>query len=126
MLMYVQDYDNVSPPAARWPEAIYPYLRNEEIFVCPSDVQPHRSELQSWPLSYTMTDALGQTYFFQRPRPAEEIVFFDGSVLKGGAETADFRHEGNLFAGYLDGHVSAVQEADWEREWQGAAEAGQR
>lgn len=43
--MYVQDYDEAYPlfsspstmvPRWRWPERTYPYLRNEQIFLCPS------------------------------------------------------------------------------------------
>ena len=51
LLQYVQDYDEALPPSAvggvaaatnnatayKWMDAIYPYVKSEQIFVCPSD-----------------------------------------------------------------------------------------
>jgi len=43
--MYVQDYDGTYPvmsspsstsPRRRWPDHVYPYVRNEQLFLCPS------------------------------------------------------------------------------------------
>ena len=49
-LQYVQDYDekmlmhvtgsNSSPTWVYWPRLIYPYLRNEQVLICPSDNSP--------------------------------------------------------------------------------------
>ena len=51
LLQYIQDYDEAMPPSAvggvasstnngtayKWMDAIYPYVKSEQIFVCPSD-----------------------------------------------------------------------------------------
>ncbi len=44
-------------------------------------------------------------------------MFFDGSVLSGGADAAEFRHVGGLNAAFRDGHVSRVVERDWAEQW---------
>lgn len=45
LLMYIQDYDEGYPlfsssapmtPRLRWPDRLYPYIKNEQIFLCPS------------------------------------------------------------------------------------------
>ncbi len=42
MIMYLQDYDELFPPAINsgsgryWMEAIMPYVKNQQLFVCPS------------------------------------------------------------------------------------------
>ena len=36
ILMYAQDYDERLPDATNWMDSIYPYVKNEQIFRCPS------------------------------------------------------------------------------------------
>ena len=36
ILQYTQDYDERLPPARRWMDVIYPYIKSEEIYHCPS------------------------------------------------------------------------------------------
>lgn len=117
MLMYVADYDGMAPSADRWPEVLYPYMRNREILICPSDEATHRSGHEGWEISYTMNDALNRAMMRGRPRPSQEVMLFDGSMVRGGAEAADFRHVGGLNVGYADGHVSRVEESAWAGVW---------
>lgn len=51
ILMYAQDYDETLPPVAyedaagddeQWMELIEPYLKSEQIFLCPSDAKSQR------------------------------------------------------------------------------------
>src|SRR5438105_3414716 len=37
--MYAQDYDETLPRSARWMDDIYPYVKNNDIFRCPSITQ---------------------------------------------------------------------------------------
>ena len=49
-LQYAQDYDerlpmhvvasNASPTWLYWPRAVFPYIKNEQVFECPSDSAP--------------------------------------------------------------------------------------
>ena len=122
MMMYTTDYDGVAPGADAWPEAIQMYLGPNyegvrELYLCPSDDQPHGSQLRGWDLSYTMNDALGGQRIRERSAPAHEVMLFDGSALSGGRDAAEFRHAGGLYAGYADGHVSRVEESEWAGEW---------
>ncbi|MBD3292223.1 MAG: DUF1559 domain-containing protein [Armatimonadia bacterium] len=111
-LMYVQDYDEFLfghcqgtrstfyPPtypdgntSLRWPQLIYPYVKNEQLFVCPS----HRSgswvydtnPSTAWPepdtsLGYGLNYWSNYYYYYAYdtelpgfPRPAETIWFTD-------------------------------------------------
>ena len=117
MLMYASDWDGMAPAAQEWPEALYPYVSNQQLYICPSDAQPHRSANQGWDVSYTMNDTLSRLRVRERARTARGIMLFDGSVLGGGADAAEFRHAGGLNTSYLDGHVSRVEGADWQATW---------
>ncbi len=59
LLMYVQDYDEGYPlfsspttmtPRLRWPDRLYPYIKNEQIFLCPSAPrdQARKSFAHTW------------------------------------------------------------------------------
>ena len=118
MLMYSQDYDETMPPNDRWPEGLQPYLHNNQLFVCPSDESPHATGVEGWPLSYTFSERLDGTNLMNILRPAEEVAIFDGSVLSGGREDVEFRHEGEAVVGFTDGHVSAIPRSDWDEHWE--------
>jgi prepilin-type processing-associated H-X9-DG protein len=124
MLMYTQDWDETLPPTRGWPERLYPYTRNHQLLVCPSDRDPHRSEPGDRALSYTMNAALDRRSLLNVARPAEEIGLFDGSAPVGGSDAASFRHAGHLVAGWVDGHVRMIPEDEWETWWRPAEEDG--
>jgi prepilin-type N-terminal cleavage/methylation domain-containing protein/prepilin-type processing-associated H-X9-DG protein len=61
ILMYIQDYDEVIPPAVPdnwwqvWPVYLQPYIKNYSAFVCPDDSVARDPNNKSWagpPLSY--------------------------------------------------------------------------
>lgn len=118
MLMYSQDYDETMPLKERWPEALQPYLRNNELFVCPSDESPHATGVEGWPLSYTFSERLDGTNLRNIRRSAAEVAIFDGDVLSGGREDAQFRHEGDAVVGFADGHVRPVTPEEWDEYWE--------
>ncbi len=117
-LMYAQDYDEVTVPVAKWPEATYPYIKNDQIYLCPSDTSPHTSQMNGMAISYTMTDGIGERSMGTFPSPAEQVMLFDGSALHGGQNSGVFRHERALGVAYIDGHAKLLPEADWHAWWQ--------
>ncbi|GAB4454431.1 MAG: hypothetical protein OHK0029_09000 [Armatimonadaceae bacterium] len=73
-VMYVQDYDERSPMAgaefahagqnppfaSQWWNALLPYMRNQQVKVCPSDASNQRSRADNVRTSYLYNDWLGQ------------------------------------------------------------------
>jgi len=57
ILMYAQDYDEVYPPAycvtptVVWPQLLQPYVKNTQLFACPSDPDLWQG-LTGWYISY--------------------------------------------------------------------------
>jgi prepilin-type processing-associated H-X9-DG protein len=104
--MYTIDYDSVMPPkGCCWPEAVYPYLKNWDVFACPADRRRDRQGCADAHTSYTLNAALAGVNSDSVPYPAETVTLFDGRDLWGGPEAADYRHGDGLQAGYLDGHA---------------------
>ena len=118
MLMYTQDWDEMTAPVAKWPEVTSPYIRNDQIYLCPSDTSPHTSQMDGMALSYTMADGIGERSLGTFASPAEQVMVFEGNALFGGESDAQFRHEGALGVAYTDGHVKLLPEADWHAWWQ--------
>jgi len=85
--MYTQDYDerlpgiwsgqwnlNSSPQAQmNWAPAIFPYTKNKQIYVCPSDSSGHGS-------SYLGNNYIGNVKIAIIPRPSEQVILMDGSI----------------------------------------------
>jgi len=107
-LMYAQDYDEVFPPADKWCDGVMPYLRNEELFKCPSDPQHD--------YSYAFNRNLGGKRLGQIPRPAETVLIFDSTAGKKNAADAgeswpeEGRHNGGNNCAWADGHARWTQE----------------
>ena len=83
--MYVQDYDERMPQVwngqwnvnagqqLNWGPAIYPYTKNKQIYVCPSDSSGHSS-------SYLGNNYVGTVKIAIIPRPSEQVILMDGSI----------------------------------------------
>ena len=145
--MYVQDYDecipahndneNVVPPPTydwRWDTILYrllPYVRNLQLYQCPSDKSGYTSPNASTPgdgarwWSYGFNTLCGQdgTPDAAFEDPANTIVFFDGEEADMGVEDDGdlpcddqnnlhcyVRHNGGGNYTYYDGH------AKWHKE----------
>lgn len=117
-LMYVQDYDEHFALAPRWPEELYPYMQNHEIFRCPSDERPSPPTWQGYPISYTMSGACSGIGLKAIASPATVPLTYDGSVLVGGVGDVAFRHNEGANCAYTDGHVKWVHDAGWLSSWQ--------
>ncbi|HEY3397831.1 MAG TPA: PKD domain-containing protein [Armatimonadota bacterium] len=105
MLMYAGDNNGQFPLAVDWPRRIYPYVRNAEVYVCPSDLAPVSYYQGLPPQSYGMNLAANELAVRGLADPAALVVLFDAKRRYGGEEIAVFRHHYGLNAGFADGHV---------------------
>ena len=104
MIMYASENGDRLPYATNWPAALYPYIKNEQIYICPSD---GRRDLQSsgrFKTSYTMSSYSNALVTGSVPRAAELVVLFEGLTLFGGPEAVDNRHNDGANCAYVDGH----------------------
>ena len=101
MLMYAQDWDEVLP-GETWAKDIYPYIKNEQVFVCPS-----RPDL---PVGYAMNEKLLLAKLAEIPRVGETALIFESNVggenPVGGADDVPEEgvHNGGINVGFVDGH----------------------
>lgn len=120
LMIYAQDYNEHFPPASQTPEVarledgrvttamdfpvdtyyapdswrtrIYPYLRNRQIFVCPSTQSAY---------SYQLNDRLYRRSLGEVRRPAETSAAYETGLYGGAAKPP---HNGGFNVGYVDGH----------------------
>lgn len=111
--MYAYDWDEILPPAADWPQVCYPYVRNAEVYLCPSDARPDKQRSEDLETSYTMSATVGNLRLPDVAKPMSLGVLFEGTEVAGGREVAEFRHRGGLNVGYADGHVRWLSEGDF-------------
>ena len=85
--MYTQDYDERFPqiwqgqwnqsvanaPQLNWGPAIFPYIKNKQVYVCPSDSSGNAS-------SYLGNNYVGNVKLAIIPRPSEQVILMDGSI----------------------------------------------
>lgn len=101
LMMYIQDYDEVSPPAARWADVIRPYTKDTTMLYCPtkSTTTP----------GYALNRWVDRTSLSKVPSPATVPTLFDAQTsfmnAIGGQEIIDRRHLGGYNMAYLDGHA---------------------
>lgn len=107
-LMYAQDHDEHLPPADKWMDEMYPYMRNEEILRCP--------EAPELGYGYAFNADLSGANLDEIDNPSEIVLIFDSRLgtrnAAGGPEAlADPpRHNDGNNYGFVDGH------AKWSRE----------
>lgn len=127
LMQYAQDYDETLPlnyienatytlpngtprtGAMLWPVAIYPYVKNIQVYNCPSFST-------AWNGGYSGAIGYGYNNFASRRSlgsvnyPAETVAFgeakgLDAYVLDGDAGEIDGRHNEGLNNAFLDGHA---------------------
>lgn len=102
LAMYAQDYDEKLPPAKSWVDVLWPYVKSEEIFTCPSvtDAKGY---------GYAYNSKLSNKFVEILPSTSETVSVFETSILKrnayGMGENPAFRHEGGANYCFADGHV---------------------
>ena len=116
-LMYVQDHGETLPPAPHWPATLHPYIKNNEIYRCPSDQSANVPTWQGVGVGYAVNGAVGGMNLKAVQSPADTPLSFDAARLVGGQNDAVFRHNEGANCAYTDGHVTWVRDADWASKW---------
>jgi len=137
-LMYAQDYDERTVPVSGasdqqplWPVNLQPYVKNVQLFVCPSDatcvVSGGYAPVQTYATGYGAYCAHFGQPLGQYQHPAETLIICDSRGfrthiaacarnLPGGTTCADgsagfvaARHNDMGNFGFLDGHVKSYR-----------------
>lgn len=102
LALYVQDYDEVMPPAKQWQEGLEPYVRNDEIFTCPS-----LSKSQKY--GYALNSKVSAKSLVEFSTPAKTIFIYETTLLKrnayGVGDNLAFRHENGANYAFANGSV---------------------
>jgi prepilin-type N-terminal cleavage/methylation domain-containing protein/prepilin-type processing-associated H-X9-DG protein len=160
VMMYAQDYDETEPPAyvgktdpqgrpewyynqAAWTELILPYVKNKQVFLCPSAEKVTASNPDNIPASYvTNYWTMGAQWGFNIAafdRPAEIINVTERNGVGWGAYWESFystwpspgtppawnsemfprvawtRHQGGCNYSFLDGHAKWMRDAEGQK-----------
>ena len=122
VLMYCQDWDSHLPAAGNWCDAAHKYVRNDNVYICPS--------LRGERCGYACNASLDGLTLGDIPRPNETVTLFDakgGWNAAGGAELVDPRHNGGANVAYVDGHVKWTSEGGQDAlGWDPLASGGQQ
>jgi prepilin-type processing-associated H-X9-DG protein len=108
MLMYAQDYDDHFPLPKSWNDGLMPYVKNEEVFRCPSESN------RTLP-SYGMNWRLGKVKSSTLALPGRTVLLFDALPGKNQAGGQGLlpdppRHPNAQNIGFADGHAKSVAE----------------
>lgn len=96
MLQYTQDHNDTFPKsAAAYKDAVFPYIKEESVFHCPSD--------KGGPVDYSLNKNLQGVSMDRIVHPQEVVAVYEGKN-----QTPDFRHNDVAVIGYADGHVQGV------------------
>ncbi len=112
LMMYTTDYDGRMPPADKWCDLTMPYVKNEEVYKCPSAEGP-------W--SYAMNYKLSRLNEASIASPAETISLFETmpcrknawddarGALPGATLANPPRHNGWNNYAFVDGHAKSLK-----------------
>ena len=102
MLQYTQDHNDTFPKsAAAYKDAVFPYIKEESVFHCPSD--------RGGSVDYSLNTKLQGVSLDKIPHPNTVVAVYEGKN-----QTPDYRHNGKAVIGFADGHVREVPEAEAE------------
>jgi prepilin-type processing-associated H-X9-DG protein len=109
VMMYTQDYDGRCPLADKWTGQLDPYLKNNQIFRCPSagigQTTPPGAPIAT---DYGYNAALSGFEMAKVKSPASTVLIFESNgPSAGGVESLvqPGRHNGGNNFAYVDGHV---------------------
>ncbi len=112
--MYCQDYGSRFAPAGHWCDAIYPYVLNANVYVCPG--APGR------PCGYSLNSAVDRLDLAKVQTPAGLVAAFDGGGSwnsVGGVGQVDYRHLDGANVLFADSHVRALDPQAFGSIWKG-------
>ena len=99
-IQYTQDHNDKLPPsAAAYKDAVFPYIKNEAVFRCPSQ--------EGEGAAYSMNSSLQGKSLDDLAHPEKIVLIYEGQN-----QTLDFRHDGKAVVGFADGHDKALTEAE--------------
>jgi len=102
--MYTQDYNERYPPTDRWSDAVSPYHKSRELYVCPSAPRLR--------CGYAFNAGLaGLTNQIAAKQPSDIVMLFDaraGWNVSGGPSLLAFRHRGRANVAFVDGRARSV------------------
>lgn len=102
-LMYMQDFDERMPIAAGWNDSLQPYVKNHDIFRCPTAKSPY---------GYAYNSGIQQVEEKRIKIPQNTVALFESDADNinafGGPERMipTSRHEGKFTIGFADGHAA--------------------
>lgn len=101
VLQYSQDYDEKLPPARRWIDVVMPYVKSEQIFICPSlrskgNGYAYNQNLSQLPQSKIDEVAL-TVNIYETSNPNRNVF----APFTGRA----YRHQDGINLAFADGHI---------------------
>jgi prepilin-type N-terminal cleavage/methylation domain-containing protein/prepilin-type processing-associated H-X9-DG protein len=127
MLMYVQDYDERYPIShradpdgnRRWCETLQPYVKNTQLFVCPSDagvVVQWATCPERFPTSYMANFQVSAAAMAQTVSPSTTVYLADGGAQQtvAGPKIPIVGIEGCWI---LDNPINARSDVNWGAAW---------
>ncbi|MEA3402648.1 MAG: DUF1559 domain-containing protein, partial [Armatimonadota bacterium] len=96
--MFAEDYDGRLPAAATWRDDVMPYVKDEELFECPSD------EIDN--VTYALSPFVAGRNIEDIENPEETVMIYE--VGEDGQPV--FPHNGGANYGFVDGHVRWLSE----------------
>lgn len=106
-LSYAQDWKETLPQSANWCDATEPYVRNRQVYSCPSRGTSSGGD-------YWMSRPVCGVDLNRLKSPAEAGALFEGSSSRwnGSGGKADVRapHNGGANYGFVDGHAKWIRD----------------
>lgn len=98
-VQYTQDHNGKLPSsAAAYKDAVFPYIKSEAVFRCPSQ--------EGEGVAYSMNTNLQGKSLDDLAHPDKVVLIYEGQN-----QTLDFRHDGKAVVGFADGHDKAMTQA---------------
>jgi prepilin-type processing-associated H-X9-DG protein len=113
LIMYADDHKNLLPAGTNWCDALGPYIKNAQTFLCPRGKPGQRCH-------YAFNARLAGHELKDVQAPAQTVLIFEtdgGWNLAGGRELlpANPRHTRAYVVGFADGHAEMVVPARLEK-----------
>ena len=104
VLQYSQDYNEKFPTTNKWMDAIFPYVRTEEIMHCPAV-----AEQGAKAYGYALNQNLSGMGLSRMGAPAQTVAIYESEDLIrnafGTGEERAYRHSGGSNIAFADGHI---------------------
>lgn len=107
LMQYMQDNNDKFPPSAgAYKDAVFPYIKSEQVFHCPTDTSGSED--------YSLNTNLQGKSLEKLSNPAMVVAVYEGR-----SQTLNFRHDNQAVVGFADGHVKAItreqaQDLQWK------------